>query len=91
MSYLSRRCREIRQEEEGQWIPIKSLSVGRIYAGDLVYSPMAMVDPGMQRLQDLAYERYEQTMAARNPRLTPYRADGTLDHVRAINFRNRGG
>lgn len=84
MSYLSMRMREIRAEEARRaqaqfptWADKVAMSSN---IQDLVYGPMAMVDPAMQRLQDRAYARYEDVLLARNPHMREH-----------INFRGRAG
>jgi hypothetical protein len=85
VTYLSSRMREIRAEDarrrgEMDPIPIGGGAVEKISVSDLVYGPMAMIDPEMQRLAGRAFDQYEQTLAARNP------------HMReSINFRGRAG
>lgn len=85
MSYLSRRSREIREEDQ------KRRTSGRVTAINVTLAPyradgtldyprvMRMVDSSMIALQDRAFEQYEQTLLARNPHMREH-----------INFRGRG-
>lgn len=88
MSYLSRRSREIKNEEQrrnGKWVA--GIDFG-YDASSVVIVPewlpkakaMMMVDRDMNKIRNKLFEQYETTQRARNP------------HMREnINWRGRGG
>lgn len=81
MSYLSRRMREIREEEQHVHVTV---NVGVDYGfNNIVFEPMAdsYRDSGFYEMRERAALQYEETLRARNP----------MGNTSPIDFRGRAG
>lgn len=89
MSYLSRRCREIQEEEFRRSLPqrVKEIAEDRVRIrgniNAILYGPMAdsFRDDAFYRMREEMFVRHEEVLRARNP----------MGYTSPMNFRNRGG